>query len=560
MALPTTVPAAPSMLGADDAAKKEYFDALQKTLNALEMRANQGPNMYQVAGTLLDPGRTGSSGEAIGRVANVVGAQQERQREMEIPLSQMKLQIAGQKYEVENQSKALILLANAIGAPPEQVAQQLADGTLPPDALSRITPQLFMQISVLSPKVAEIVKNVHGMGIENQKIYESQRTAAGAQANMLAETPGVENLIPPRFRLLNPPPAAQPVAKPPGPPAMVQPPAAAPAAAPAPAVVPPAAPPVSIAPVTPPVTAASPLNAVPVDKMKQALVDNAMAKSSASSAAPSAPVAAPPASMMLNSSDIAPVPNAFINSRTGTVPDVKPAQNIVAAASKFAPEVSLRGQADIAKKRVEEADKPWVAKRDEIINYTPQLLEQSNSNLRVLDTLATKHADVFGLMLRPNGLVTGLMQAAQEGATLSVNDYNVRAALPIRTFLQGLTLTPEKQQVVRDVSRILSSEFLANVKANKGLLGINPTDNDARLLQAPMASIDDTSKAVQLWARTQLLLNKQRNALYGAYQDHLDTAGPTAPPSSFFKRNSLYDKINKDYSDYRQQLDGQFRK
>jgi hypothetical protein len=242
------------------------------------------------------------------------------------------------------------------------------------------------------------------------------------------------------------------------------------------------------------------------------------------------------------------------------VPDVKPAQYVVAAASKFAPEVSLRGQADIAKKRVEEADKPWVAKRDELINYTPQLLEQSNSNLRVLDTLATKHADVFGLMLRPNGLVTGLMQAAQEGATLSVNDYNVRAALPIRTFLQGLTLTPEKQQVVRDVSRILSSEFLANVKANKGLLGTQPTDNDARLLQAPMASIDDTSKAVQLWSRTQLLMNKQRGALYDAYLDHLDTVGPTAPPASFFKRNSLYDKINKDYSDYRQQLDGQFRK
>ena len=42
MALPTTVPTAPSMLGADDAAKQEYFKALQKTLDALEMRANQG--------------------------------------------------------------------------------------------------------------------------------------------------------------------------------------------------------------------------------------------------------------------------------------------------------------------------------------------------------------------------------------------------------------------------------------------------------------------------------------------------------------------------------------
>ena len=46
--------------------------------------------------------------------------------------------------------------------------------------------------------------------------------------------------------------------------------------------------------------------------------------------------------------------------------------------------------------------------------------------------------------------------------------------------------------------------------------------------------------------------------LFDAYQEHLDRVGPTAPPASFFKRNSLYDKINKDYADYRTQLFKQF--
>jgi hypothetical protein len=85
-------------------------------------------------------------------------------------------------------------------------------------------------------------------------------------------------------------------------------------------------------------------------------------------------------------------------------------------------------------------------------------------------------------------------------------------------------LKPEEQQAVRDVTRILGSEFLSNVRANKGLLGVNPTDNDARLLQAPMATTDDSSRAVQLWARQQVLLNKQREALYSAYQQHADAA------------------------------------
>jgi hypothetical protein len=500
--------------------------------------------MYQVAGALFNPGRTGNVGEAIGNVANVVGAQQERQQDMQIPLSQMKMQIAGQKYEVENQAKALQLLSQAIGAPVDVVAQQLSNGTLPPQALSKITPELYMKISVLSPKVAEIVKNVHSMGTEDRKIFESQRADASKQAGMMSETPGVEKLIPPQFRLVNPqqnapaapPPAVAPTVAPPANPAAVAPPAN---------------------PVVTPMTNVSPMSAIPVDKMKQALVDNAMAKNSAPSAAPSAPVSPPPASMMLSSSDIAPVPNAYQNARTGTVPDVKIAQNVANTASAFSPQVSLKGEAEIARKRVEESDKPWVAKRDEIINYTPQLLEQSNSNLRSLDVLATKHPEVFALMQK-QGIIAGIARAAQEGAQLSVGDYNIRAGLPVQQFLENAKLPPEKQQAVRDINRVLASEFLSNVKANKGLLGVNPTDNDARLLQAPMASIQDSSKAVQLWARNQLLLNKQRGSLYDAYQDHLDKAGPTAPPASFFRRNSLYDKINKDYSDYRTQLFKQF--
>jgi len=543
MALPTTVPAAPSMLGADDAAKKEYFQALQKTLDALEMRANRGPNMYQVAGALFDPGRTGSTGEAIGRVSNVVGAQQERQQEAEIPLSQMKMQIAGQKYEIENQSKALKIMADTLGMTEPQVAQSLQTGSFPPGSAVKLA-QIYPVVSQLSPKVGEIVKNTFGMQKDIAGMATEDFKANMTQADLIAKYgKGVLDLIPGGGRT---PAAPAPVAPVPTAPVSTAPTATTPTAA---------------APVTtPPVSTVSPMSAIPVDKMKQALVDNAMAKSSAPSAGASAPVPSPPKPTMLGSADIAPMPSP-INSRTGTVPDIKMAQNV---ASSLNPTVEsdlsklpLAAQSAVTETRVKEADKPWVAKRDEIINYTPQLLEQSNSNLRNLDMLATKHPDVFALMQK-QGVIAGLARVAQEGAQLQVGDYSVRAGLPVQQFLETVKLPPEKQQIARDINRILASEFLSNVKANKGLLGVNPTDNDARLLQAPMATIQDSSKAVQLWARNQLLLNKQRGSLFDAYQEHLDKAGPTAPPASFFRRNSLYDKINKDYSDYRTQLYKQF--
>jgi hypothetical protein len=217
----------------------------------------------------------------------------------------------------------------------------------------------------------------------------------------------------------------------------------------------------------------------------------------------------------------------------------------------------LAAQAQVAEKRITEGDKPFTQKRDEILSYTPQTLQSSNTNLRQLDRFATQYPQIFGLM-QEQGVLSGLLTAAQEGAQLSAGDFNARAGLPVRQFLEKVKLKPAEQQAVRDVTRILSSEFLSNVKANKGLLGINPTDNDARLLQAPMASIEDSSKAVQLWARQQVLLNKQREALYGAYQSHADTAGPASSPRTFFRPGSVYEKINNDYAKHRMQLFNQF--
>ena len=170
MAAVGALPAVPTALGADDQARQEYFDALNKTLQALEARASGGPNLWRVAGEFLDPGRTGSFGESLGRVAKGVGADIEKQRELEVPLMQMRAQLAGQKYEVSNQAKALDVLSSALGMSPEATQSAVASGSLPMNRMSKITPEVYMTISMLSPKLGEIVKNSVGMSNEMTKI------------------------------------------------------------------------------------------------------------------------------------------------------------------------------------------------------------------------------------------------------------------------------------------------------------------------------------------------------------------------------------------------------
>ena len=506
--------ATPFLIGGDDKAKSEYFDAIQKTLAALEARTQQGPNPFQVAAALLDPGRTGHFSEAAGKASGVIGQYQEKQREAELPIAQMRAQLAGQKYEVENQGKALQLLSSTLGVAPAQVEGVLSSGNVTPDVAAKLA-KIYPMVAQLSPKVGEIVKGTFTMNAELNKTQLDRDRFTAEQKQRLV-TNAVEDrklgmldtelrakygddvvAIMPQGKLYEPPkpiPAPTPVGAP-------APQAALSGAAPS---LPGAAPSASTAPpVVMPLVAQQQANQMPTPAV---------------TAQPPVPGQAPVSS---GRADLAGVP--------------------------------LAAQAEILKKRVEDADKPFNDKRTELLTYTPQLVGQSNTNLRQLFDIASKKPQIFALMQK-EGLISGILTAAQEGVQAQAGSYQVRIGLPVKDFLQKVKLEEEDQQSVRDVSRILGAEFLSNVKANKGLLGMNPTDNDARLLAAPMVNIDDSSKAVQMWAKQQLLMNNQRKDLYNSFSEFSQKAGPAASIRPYFSPGSEYDRINREYEQLRDEL------
>jgi len=506
-------PAAPFMIGGDDRAKSEYFDAIQKTLTALEARTQQGPNLFQVGAAFLDPGRTGNFGEALGRASGVVGQYQDKQRESELPIAQMRAQLAGQKYEVENQGKALQLLSSTLGVAPAQVEGVLSSGNVTPDVAAKLA-KIYPMVAQLSPKVGEIVKGTFTMNaelnktqLERQKFEaeQGQRKISNAledrkmgmgEAELIAKYGADVVALMPSGKRLGDMPAPAPTGA-----SVPAPQAALPGAAPAL----PGAAPAPVPPVVMPLVAQQQANQPPTPAV---------------TAQPSLPV---------------------------------PGQAPAGAGKPELAGVPLAAQADILKRRVEEADKPYIEKRAELLTYTPQLIGQSNTNLRQLFDIASKKPQIFALM-QEEGVIAGILTAAQEGVQAQAGSYQARLGLPVKQFLEKVKLEKEDQQSVRDVGRILGSEFLSNVKANKGLLGINPTDNDARLLAAPMVNIEDSSKAVQLWAKQQLLMNNQRKELYKSFSEFTQKAGPAAPIRPYFSPGSEYDRINREYEQLRDEL------
>lgn len=195
------LPTLPLGAASDDKARSEYLDALQKVSAAIDAQSEQKFPWFEMAGAFLNPGQTGSFGEGLGRAGAVLGQHQRQQQANTIPLAQMKMALAGQRYEVENKAKALQLLGSALGTTPDKAAEALQAGTLPANA---ITPQLYATIAQLSPAVGEMVKQIFAMQKDTAELGLKQRSAvledvkAGmSQAELISKYgQGVLSLIP----------------------------------------------------------------------------------------------------------------------------------------------------------------------------------------------------------------------------------------------------------------------------------------------------------------------------------------------------------------------------
>lgn len=545
MAALPTVP-----LGVEDENKQEYLTALKQVMDSLQAR--QQPNLFSVAGALLDPGRTGNVGEAIGRAASEAGKQQDIQAQQLPAIATMRAQIAAQKYEMGNQSKALQLMSGVLGVPTEQVMPQLQSGNVDPSNMAKLA-QVYPMIAQLSPKVGEIVKSTFTMQNELRKAATEDLKAGMGQAELVAKYgPAVLSLIPGGARPTGAPPAAGPMPTPqPAPQPVQQPVQQGPRPTVTPAVPQPTPAPTPAVSQTP---TPSPYETAKLQEVVQQLQQQLQAADPKDTGRVTAINAAlQEAQQRLVQLGIQPTPARQAPVQPLSAAPLTGEQAPVADDTSRLP---LAVQAEVQKKRVEETDKSFFAQRAEIFANKPDVLEQSNAELRQFDSLAAKNPQVFGLMMK-QGLIPGLQTLAQRGINMQFGTYSANVGADVNAFLQKTKLTPEQQQTVRDMSRILANQFLTNAKTNRGLLGVNPTDNDARLLQAPMASMDDTARSAQLWAREQLLMNKQRGDLYDSLTAHDSRMGSAAAPASFFGGND-YKRIVKQYGQLRAQLYRQF--
>ena len=188
MATIGALPAAPAGIGTDPEAQQAYVDALSKVADSLENRG--GTNWFNVAQGFLAPTRGGSFAESAGNAAGAIGKDIEREKELAPSLAMMRAQIAGQKYTMQNDAKALALMGTTLGVAPNEVPNALSSGNVNADQSAKLQ-SIYPLVASLSPARGEILKNMIGFSNEGTKAGAEASNAEVTRARLEAEFPGM---------------------------------------------------------------------------------------------------------------------------------------------------------------------------------------------------------------------------------------------------------------------------------------------------------------------------------------------------------------------------------
>lgn len=201
---------APEILGGEGSAYARKFDKAQEAedrlMQLLEQRETNRISMpyLALAGEMLDPGRTGSFGEALGRGAKAyAGAQMAEEKDLrENALMQMQLAQMSASQALKRQ--ALADLQNELAPGKAAPATPAIEGELPPAPVvsttpgplqgKPLTPRVISRMKMVDPDYGAALESEFKLGLDLQKV-EQDKYAAG-QGYVLEKSTGKVKPLP----------------------------------------------------------------------------------------------------------------------------------------------------------------------------------------------------------------------------------------------------------------------------------------------------------------------------------------------------------------------------
>ena len=161
--------------------------ALEKLISSLGQRNS---NYFSIAGQLLDPGRTGNAGEALGRAASEVGRQQEARDQQAPSIAMLKAQLLNQEYQLGLQQQGMGMLGKIMGTGPKEAVSMLETGELPASLGRMADPRQVVGLMATYKPYGEALKA--GIELQQKDVENSLKLLASG----IDITKATENLSP----------------------------------------------------------------------------------------------------------------------------------------------------------------------------------------------------------------------------------------------------------------------------------------------------------------------------------------------------------------------------
>jgi hypothetical protein len=533
------LPALPTGISlADPDVKQRYNESIEKVLASLENRS-QIP-WFKIAAALGDPGRTGSAGEAYGKAFGVMGQQQEEDRARQLPIAQMRAQLAGQQYEMSKEEKALNAFANALGTTPQNLQAGMAGAANNPMMMQRLN--AAMPLFYGSPKIMEMAKTIFGQHKDIAQVLLEERKAGMTEAELLAKYgPEIKPMIV-GYGSVQGTGAPRPQAGVPRPQAGA-PQAGSPTTGGSqrdPNLVYNESGEVIDVRAQPDPDARTPtIQGQPISRPQEG------ERPEGAPAAPMRTVTEVVGRVIDEGNRVVTADGQVIIERGGAnLGDWPKVKEAAVAAYRKQQEEQIKFERDRISKSGELRDATMADRVKEIGSINPDEIGRTQGLLTSFSQIVKdpEMAGAFALMMK-QGIGPALYELAKDSirvgnSTVSVDAYNALIK----------QLPPQVQEKLRGSQMLLSELFIQKAREAKSAFGPQISNFDILMQKERMASIRDTPKLINNWITQELAMTEQKKELANAYTDFLTrSSGTTKKPADFFASRE-YKDLSKKYS------------
>ncbi len=162
---------------------REVEDAENQLMELLKTRRGGGsegfrldPTMLALAGELLDPGRTGSFGEALGRGAKAYSVAQQAEEKNRVEDLMAQMQLSGMGLERERRRQAMGMLSNLPAAPEGGVGPVKGDESGPALMIrgQMVTPATIAKLKLVDKDMGEAFESAYKLQLETEKVRQDR--------------------------------------------------------------------------------------------------------------------------------------------------------------------------------------------------------------------------------------------------------------------------------------------------------------------------------------------------------------------------------------------------